>query len=257
MKWTPLIFLFFLIAAACIYPFLATHNFAIWFGAAAQITALVLAGYNTSLARDAYGRTDEPRSAWLSITIGLWIWVIAQFLESGCDLVLKTISYGTIADAFWFVGYFPMTVGVWRLVQSYRKTGLPLGSRTSYIAQIAALTVLFGLVFYNYILGQVLDPDRPVLIKFLDVSYPGMDFVLVCLTSVLIRFAWLMRGGALARSWILLCLGFTLVGVADLWLSYSTEFESAFYRLDDLVYFSSYFIIALAGMYQVRMLKSA
>lgn len=256
MKSTPLIFLFFLVASGIIYPLWSTETIAIWFGAVAQITALVVASHNSSLARDAYGRNDEPRKAWFSITFGLWIWVIAQFLESYCDLVLKMISYGTIADAFWSIGYIPMALGVWQLVRGYRDTGLPLGSRASYIAQLSTLLILYCVVFYVYLLPQLAEPDRPIVIKFLDVFYSGMDFVLVCLISVLVRFAWMMRGGMVARSWIFLGAGFTMVGVADLWLSYATDFESTFYRLNDLTYFSSYFLIAIAGMFQVKMLKS-
>lgn len=257
MKWTPLIFFVFLIAAAFVYPLYPASPLELWYGAVAQIASLVVAAYNAMLAGSGYGRTDGPRNAWFSLSFGLWIWVIAQFMESYCEMILKMISYGTMADAFWFLGYFPMTYGIWLLVRSYRNAGLPLGKRWTYLAQLGLIVIIYALVFHAYVQGQIMEPKREIEKKILDVCYPAMDFILIALASLLIRFGWMLRGGRVARSWVLLCLGFIVIGVSDLWLSYATDFESSFYRLNDVTYLSAYFLIALAGYYQVRVLKSA
>lgn len=256
MKWTALVFLLFLAAGAVIYPFWASAAVASWFGQLAQFTALILGGYNATLSFDQYGQKDEPRKAWFAIAVGLWIWVIAQFMASYSDLVLHRIPYASWADVFWSIGYVFLISGVWQIVRNFWNSGLPVGSRASYFIQAVFLLIFFAVIFYIYIWTQLIEPGRPLANKFLDIFYPAMDFILVCLISVLIRVAWMMRGGILAKSWIFLCIGFFLVGVADLWLSYSEDIESVFYRLNDLAYFCSYFFIALAGMYQVRMMKT-
>lgn len=256
MRLTLPLYILCLAAGASIYPRWGETPLAIWFGNVAQILALVMAGYNLTATGNAFGRKDAPRMAWFRLSIGIWIWVLAQCLETYCELVLRQVSYGTIADVFWLIGYIPLLSGISLLALNYKSTGLPMGSKQSYVFQSAILLALFAAVFFREILPQVEDPDRSVVYKFLDVVYPAFDFVLICVGTVLARVAWQMRGSKLARAWILICVGFFLTGVADVLLSYSTDLNTLTYRILDVIYLSAYFMIAFSAKTQYEMLAA-
>jgi hypothetical protein len=134
------------------------------------------------------------------------------------------------------------------LIKDFMSTGLPMGSKNSYIAQGTILAAIYAVIFL-VLLRPMLATNDPFATKFLNVGYPTFDFILISLTTVLIRVSWVLRGGSLARSWIFLGAGFGLVCIGDI------IFATHPYQFLDTVFFSGYFFIALAGVYQLRMLR--
>lgn len=254
MKITLPIFLVTLALSALIYPLWGTHSIAgvtagTLFGNLAQILSLLLAAINLWRVTRAFGQSEEPKRAWMGMQICMWIWVAAQIVELH-DEFQHNVQYGGFADVLWMTGYFPLLFGVFLLIRNYRSTGLPLGSRSSYVLQCLALLVLYGLLFRLSIWDQVIDPQRGVFMKTIDIGYPTMDFLLLTAGSVLLRISWMLRGGLLSRVWLLLCIGFLLLGVGDFALSNLESLNSPAYRMLDGVYFSSYFLVALAARSQ-------
>lgn len=247
MPWTIPILLLSLALTVAVFPF-SSHPVVI--GNIMEAMALVMAGINLTLTAAAFEREDAPRRAWMRLAIGIWIWVIAQFMGMYCELILNQVSYGTLADAFWVIGYFPLISGLYLLVKNYQSTGLPMGSARSYLLQGLALLTAFAILFATLLWSQIIDPDRAMLLKLLDVGYPTFDLLLIAMGSVLIRVSWMMRGGSLAKSWWYLCLGFALTCAADVVLAYTSDFNSLLYRLQDAVYYIAYLVIALAAKYQ-------
>lgn len=256
MKITLPLFLICLIAAAIVYPLWGAMRGAAFFGNAVQILALVVGAINLLRVTRSFSAMDAPRRAWGALALGIVIWAIAQVVEL-YDEFQHEVSYGGFADVIWLIGYLPLLYGVYLLIKNYRSTGLPLGSRASYVLQCVGLLVLYGVLFRQSIWQQIADPNRGAAMKALDFGYPTMDFLLFTAGSILLRFSWILRGGLLGRVWLLLCFGFLLMGVGDFLLSNLPSLESPAYRSLDSVYFSSYFLIALAARYQETIGQSA
>src|SRR5262249_13365632 len=105
-----------------------------------------------------------------------------------------------------------------------------------------------AVIFVWKLLDLATRPD-PAALKFLNVGYPTFDFMLIAMASVMVRITWMLRGGSLARSWVMLCLGFIGIGIADISFAYNPQ------SWLDVMFFSSYFLIGLSGVYQLRMLR--
>lgn len=249
MRITLPLFVIVLVLAAFVYPLWGETRGAALFGNAVQILALVVGAINLQRVTGSFAATDAPRRAWAGLQLGISIWVIAQAVELYNEFQHE-VTYGGFADVIWLIGYLPLIYGVFRLVNNYRSTGLPLGSRASYVLQCVALLLLYVILFWQTIWDQIADPNRHSAMKVLDFGYPTLDFLLFTAGSVLLRFSWMLRGGLLGRVWLLLCLGFVLMGIGDFALSNLPSLESPMYRMLDSVYFSSYFLIALAAHYQ-------
>lgn len=249
MKITLPLFVACLLAAAIVYPLWGATRGAAFFGNGIQILALVVGAINLRRVTQSFAATDAPRQAWAALQLGIVIWAIAQIVEL-YDEFEQTVSYGGFADIIWLIGYLPLLYGVFLLIKNYRSTGLPLGNRASYVLQSVALLILYGILFRQSIWHLIADPNRGLAMKALDFGYPTMDFLLFTAGAILLRFSWILRGGLLGRVWLLLCFGFLLMGVGDFLLSNLPSLESPAYRSLDSVYFSSYFLIALAARYQ-------
>jgi hypothetical protein len=252
MKWTVPIFIVSLFAAAILYTLYIDSKFIIYFGNALQIGSLLLAVINADLARRMFAPDDEPRKAWGWLAIGLVFWLLGQILGSYREMILQELPYGDISDVFWIVGYVPFVMGLVFLIRSFLKSELPIGGKQSYLVIALVNIAFFVLLLWTVIWPEIKDPTKPFPEKLLDVAYPALDILLLALSAILFRISWTLRGGSLANTWLMLCLGITMTCIADLLLTHISELSTA-YRYLDFFYFSSYFCIAIAGSIQLRM----
>lgn len=252
MKSTLAIFLAVLLLSAFVYPFWGVTRGTALYGNLIQFLALVVAAINLWRVKKSFAATDAPRKAWGSLQLGVMIWGIAQLIELRDEVFLQGAHYGGFADAVWLIGYLPILYSLFLLISDFRSTGLPLGSGSSYVAQSAVLLILYALLFQLTIREHLADPGRAITMKILDLGYPTFDFLLFAGGSILLRFSWILRGGLLGRVWLLLCLGFLMSGVADILFSNLPDLHTAAYRSLDLLYATSYFLIALAAREQSK-----
>lgn len=257
MKLTLPLFLIVLALSVFVYPLWGATRIAAGFGNAVQILALVVGAINLRRVTNSFSSSDAPRSAWVGLQIGITIWVLAQILELRDEFILHDVQYGGVTDVVWLLGYLPLFYGVIRLIGNYRSTGLPLGSAASYLLQCGALLVLYGVLFQQSIWPQITAPERSLAMKALDLGYPTMDFLLFAAGSILLRFSLILRGGSLGRVWLLLCVGFLMMGIADILLSNLPNLQTPAYRYLDVLYISSYFFIALAARNQYSIARPA
>ncbi len=251
MKLTFPLFILFLLGCALVYSFWGESQFAIYFGNAIQGAALLIAGYNLYLVTDSLRRGDAPRKAWARLGVGMWIWIMGQCLETYCELVLGKVAYGTIADSFWLIGYLPLISGIYLFFRNFRSTGLSIGSSRGFTVLILIVSGVYASIFAGLIWPHITDPDRRLVVRFLDIAYPTLDFVIIAVASVLIRISLGMGGGSLAKTWFLLCLGFVLTAIADLLLQASEDVSSTYSHMIDVLYFSAYFLVALSARNQL------
>jgi hypothetical protein len=245
MSWVHLIWYSLLILS----PFIYSGGDPELFGNVAKVFSLLICSLSLTFTQNTFSTNDTPQKAWTLIAASMWIWFFAQIILFYYKIIARDPnSYPSIADAFFMLAYIPLIIGVIFLIKNFKSTGLPMGTQTSYVVQILILMAIYALIFVT-LLYQLLVTNDPPALKFLNVGYPTCDFIMISLSSVLVRISWTLRGGSLARSWMLLCAGFTLLGAADITFAYHA------YPLLDVVYFSGYFLIGLAGVYQIRMLR--
>jgi hypothetical protein len=248
MTWVHIVW--FLLAAACpiIYNISADQQSILIFGNLAKIFSLFVAGFSLTFTTNAYTPGEPAKRAWTLISAGMWIWFFAQLIFAQYKIVLGLSPYPSIADIFFVLAYLPLFAGVLVLISDFRNTGLPMGTRNSYIIQSVLLLLLYALLFFKW-LHPLATNDDPIATKFLNVGYPTCDFVLFALTSVLIRISWALRGGSLAKTYIALALSFIMIAVADTIFAYKPI------PTIDILFFSAYFLTALAAVYQLRTMR--
>jgi len=212
--------------------------------------SLMVASLSLTFTQNAFTPGDTPQKAWNQMAAGMWVWFFAQVIFGYYKIVLHQNPYPSLADLFFVIAYLPLFLGLLTLIKNFRSTGLPMGTAKSYMIQGLLLLLVYAAIFYSLLWKLITAPNDTAALKFLNFGYPTFDFILIAATSILIRISWELRGGSLAKSWIFLCAGFTLVGIADIMFAYQT------YTFLDIVFFSGYFLIALAGLYQLEMLRA-
>jgi hypothetical protein len=215
-----------------------------------QIAALLLGTVNFFRLAGAYSQGEIQRRAWTIFGLGMLVWTIAQLLVMYFETVLQTIAHGSFADIFWIIGYLLFAAGLALLLKSFTRTGLPIGSSQSYFLQGGIFLLAFIVLIWGVILPVLKSPNRQIFLNALDIGYPLLDFLLILLSSFLLRFSWILRGSGLSRSWILLCAGFAVVAFADFCLAYASDVNSFLNRILDPIYFTAYFLIALSAANQ-------
>lgn len=248
MSWIHIVWILLLLSSLGIYPGGGSADAIVVFGNVAKIFSLLVCGLTLTLTQNSYKPGDAPEKAWNQLAAGMWIWFFAQIIFGYFKIVTHTSPYPSLADLFFVIAYFPLLIGLLFLIKDFKSTGLPMGSAGSYMVQGGVLLLIYAIIFKT-LLWSFLTNDDSATLKFLNVGYPTFDFLLIALTSVLIRFAWILRGGSLARSWITMGIGFTILGAADITFAYHS------YPFLDILYFTAYFLVALSGHYQSRMLR--
>jgi hypothetical protein len=247
MSWIHLVWILLLIACPIIYSSSDQQSVVI-FGNIAKIFSLFVAGLTLTFTTNAYTPGESAKRAWTFLATGAWIWLFAQLIFAQYKIVLNVNVYPNLADLFFVLAYLPLFAGLIVLIVDFRSTGLPMGGRMSYIVQALILLAIYSAMFFAWLKPLLFNNDEPVT-KFLNFGYPTFDFLLVCVTSVLIRISWVLRGGSLAKAYIALGMSFFFTGVGDLIFAYRPI------PAVDMFFFSAYFVLGLAGFYQLRMLK--
>lgn len=249
MSWIHITWFLLLGTSLFLYRSDASVDTIVLFGNLAKIFSLFVCGISLTLTQNKFKPGDTPEKAWNFIASGMWIWFFAQVIFGYFKLVTHTSPYPSLADVMFVIAYAPLLVGLVFLIKDYKSTGLPMGSFRSYLLHGSILLVVYGVLFWKMLWGFLTKPEDDLILKGLNAGYPTLDFLLIALSSILVRIAWALRGGSLAKSWIFVCAGFIALGIADIYFAYNAL------PILDILYFSSYFMVGLAGYYQLRMLR--
>jgi hypothetical protein len=248
MTWIHIVWFFLIISCPIIYRSTAEPQSIVIFGNIAKMFSLLVAGLSLTFTTNAYTPGERAKRAWTFLAGGMWVWFFAQTIFAEYKLVQGVTPYPSIADIFFVASYLPLFAGLVVLILDFRSTGLPMGGRNSYLVQIAILIIFYAALFLKWLWPLAINDDPPAT-KFLNVGYPTVDFLLFSLTTVLIRISWALRGGSLAKTYVALALGFILIAIADTIFAYKPI------PTIDILFFSAYFLCALAGVYQLRAIK--
>ncbi len=253
MKWTIPSSLFVLVCSVPIYSYLTFTNWGLLFGNLAEVVALLFASYNYLNLLSYYDRNHPLRSVWPPLALGAFTWLLGQCLEIYCEMVLRLIAYGTVADALWVLGYLPLIYGFHRILV-YRMEKKNLEWR-SFRGIFGLGAILYAAMFMTLILPQLGDSAQPFSQTILDFCYPTLDFVLILQCVLLLKIS--KRGDEFHQFSLLSMFAFCLTLVGDGILSLISDFQSFVYLSVDAYYFACYFLMAIAAYQHSRRLEKS
>lgn len=238
---------FFALILVCSIPFYSLYggsNSTFIFGNLAQFAGLAFAFRSYMNLSSTFSRSDPLRGAANLLALGMLIWILGQALEMYCELVLNLIAYGTIADAIWVVGYFPMIAGfhtIWKVQRNAQYPGQWKSLRPLILISAASYAILFWFLIWP----QLLEKDQRVSESILDFLYPTLDFILVVQCGFI---AWISRRDSNFFAFaVVSAIAMIVTLIGDGVISLVKDFHSMAYLTVDIYYYASYFLMALAA----------
>ena len=248
MKWTVPGFIVVLVCTIPSYFFWSYSSRVFIIGNLAQIAGLVFA-FLSYVHLASNSKDHLLRSGWGHLALGAFIWLMAQCLEIYCELVLNMIAYGTISDGIWIAGYFPLTLGLQKILR-HRLSHEKSFSRKRFRSVLLLFGLAFSLFFWLFISPQLKEVDQPVEQALLDFLYPTLDSLLIIHCLLLWRVC--RPNSDCFRFALLSAIAFTIVLVGDAILSEVKDFSSIAYLSVDIYYFIGYFLMAVAADQEAR-----
>jgi len=238
---------FFALLLVCSIPFYSLYshsNSTFIFGNLAQLAGLAFAFRSYMNLSSTFSRSDPLRNAANLLTLGMFIWILGQALEMYCELILNLIAYGTIADAIWVVGYFPMIAGlhtIWKVQWKAQYTGQWKSLRPLILISAAGYAILFWFLIWP----QLLEKDQRASESILDFLYPTLDFILMVQCALI---AWISKRDSNFFAFaVVTAIAMILTLIGDGVISLVKDFHSLAYLTVDIYYYSCYFLIAFAA----------
>lgn len=199
----------------------------------------------------------RTRALWLGLVLGFACWTIAETIWAIAFIKNQEAPYPSLADLFWFIGYFPMYIALWlRLRSITEKPG-----RMNEIIIVVISLFFIALTFFGILLPilQNFDPSA-ALESALNLFYPLADTILIILA---LRILFTARQGTFAQSWFWISLGFIFSSVSDLFFTYSSGLGVYYPNgqanlisvyLVDVPYTLSYlfFLIGMLSLWQMK-----
>lgn len=208
---------------------------------ASLVTGAVLAG----LVARASGAGNPARRAWGLLALGLSGFSLGQAGLMAYQLVLgREAPLPSIGDAGFLAGYGAMILALVGFVRAHMASGLPVGRPRGHVlfAGVAALVLV---AVGAPLLMPIASAPAPPAERALNMAYPVLDLVALVPCVVLVRMAWKLRGGQIARVWTSLLAGFGAMAAGDILFAYFSSIQAK--RLEplvDLTLFLGYFFVA-------------
>jgi diguanylate cyclase (GGDEF)-like protein len=251
---------FLFLICVLVYSIWWNSTISILFGNLSELLLLFVAGWGML---QTGWQFDDPirKRPWQLFALGMYIWSLGQLMEIYCNVILVRISYATITDAFWLLGYCLISIGLFQLRADLR-TSVADDTESSEFKLpeiqkwiVSALPVVYIPVFLTLIFPLLTDQSRTFSQKLLDFTYPTADFLLFAFLLTCFVEALRFRIRSLNHSLLLLAGGFAYSMLADLSLSHVQNFNSPLYKILSLAYIPAYACYALSGAHRPGMPK--
>jgi two-component system cell cycle response regulator len=192
-------------------------------------------------------RRREDRAAWFLICLGLVAWTVGDLVWTVWLESLATVPYPSIADVFYFAMYPALYCGLVLLMRAhFRHAGVAV--LLDGIAVGLTLAAIGAALVYPALTGRSAS-DAAVAINL---SYLLCDLVLLVFLAV----GFALAGWRPGRQWLLLALGVTVLGGADMIFLYQ-EAKGTYVagRILDTIWPASIAILALAAWQRAPRLR--
>jgi hypothetical protein len=202
---------------------------------------------------------DFTKIAWMFILLGLILYVIAESIYGIVEIYFPELkdNFPGIADIFWSLGYIPIFIGMVMMFTGYKKSGLPMGKPSLYIAISSLIFIIAILTIYFLLVPIIKDDKTATVAKVFYMFYPIADLLIVIPAAILIYITSLFGSAVITKPWKFLTFGFVLFTISDLFYAY-LDWEGLYGNgnLIDLGWNIGYLLIAMAGLNQYLMVKS-
>jgi hypothetical protein len=202
---------------------------------------------------------DFTKITWILILVGLILYNIAEAIYGIVEIYYSKSgdTYPGIADLFWTIGYIPIFVAMYMMFSGYKKSGLPMGKPSLYLAISSIIFVIAFLIIYFLLIPIIKDNETTVLAKFLYMFYPIADLLIVIPAAILVYITSLFGSAVITKPWRYLTIGFILFTISDLLYAY-LDWEGLYGdgNLIDLGWNIGYMLIAMSGLHQYLLIKS-
>jgi len=149
------------------------------------------------------------------LVVGLGLWFTAELIWAYYQLGLGIETpFPSLADAFWLLGYVPLTYHLYRIYDTVTKKVTDKDTMVVVSAMIAAV-----LVFLLYLIFGLSDQHQGVLELIINLAYPVLDAILLIPAIVIL---WSFRRSEPAYThWVMISLFIIFVTVADIGFDYA------------------------------------
>lgn len=190
------------------------------------------------------GGTSSARG-WRHLFVGVYLILLGQ-----CTLMLMRFAnesakaeFPSLADVFYVAGQILFISGLSLHLLAYARSGLPLGSRSSYVEMYLVVAVLVGYLTWKLNLPMWADPANTFGWKTINTTYHVLDMLTLCAALGLLRIALVFRGGSIAVGWAAMATGALLVMIADMLFGIGVD-----HRYAALVYLAAYVSLMFGAM---------
>ncbi len=186
------------------------------------------------------------------LAVGLGLWFTAEIIWTYYQLGLGIETpFPSLADAFWLVGYAPLTYHLYRI---YNTVTTKITGKDTIVVVSAMMAAV--LAFLLYLVFSISDQHPSVLELIINLAYPVLDAILLIPAIVIL---WSFRRGEPAYThWVMISLFIVFVTVADIGFGYAlaVDEDSASQQqwVWDMFYNAGYLSIAGALFWYSRYL---
>lgn len=156
---------------------------------------------------------DQNSLLWLGLTIGWFIWMIAELWTTIVTLANQKVVYPSMADFFWLIGYIPFYLSLAGRLRSLPK------NRTLQFAAWFLLLLIWGATIIFIILPMIryMEPSD-TLGNSISIAYPIADAInLIFVVQLLLTY----QKGMYGRAWQWIAGGFAVMAIADFLYAYA------------------------------------
>lgn len=191
------------------------------------------------------GRGTASSRAWLILFCGMYLFMVGHACLSAQRFSNEagTAGFPTAADIFFIAGQVLMLTGLVVHLVAYARTGLPLGTRASYVIMYTVVAVVVAFLTWKLNIPMWSDSTLTFGWKAVSTAYHAIDMLTLCIALALMRIAFILRGGSLAHGWAGIATAFLATMVGD--MMFGIEIDS---RYSALVFLASYIALMFGAM---------
>jgi len=206
------------------------------------LVAFIIGGFFVYLAKVFDWKSNLGR-VWVTLGGALFLWGFADLLWY-YFLLIGEEPFPSLADVFYLLGYPLIFIGLFYMLKE-----LEIEIDKRLLLVYTGIFIIFSITVL-YLLVPLIATDN-LLETTAGLGYPLGD-ILILYFSVLVLVIFVLRGGNLKYSWIMVVLAFVLNAIADLIFTWDAWGEGlyAMFAFDilDAFFLSAYLLLGLAGL---------
>ena len=209
-------------------------------GSWTKFVALLTAGVLAYRSASALGRSSGAWGAWMTLAGGLGAYSIGQLILASFLTVTGVSPFPSYGDIFFLIAYPLLIIALVQFGRTYAASGFPTGG----LLPVGIVTSIVAIAAAYPLLAPLARAAAAPLDKFLNLTYPLLDLLLLVPAVVLLALTARFQGGAVWRIWAALLAGVLFMVFGD--IAYAWLSVVGLQQLDPLVH--ALYLVAYAAM---------